>query len=47
MNCPFIPCCTEYNFLVDRGDRCRTQVEIVRRAMALVEKQEVEENDFE
>lgn len=32
LNCPFISCCTEYNFLVDRGGKCRVQEEILSRA---------------
>jgi hypothetical protein len=30
MNCPFIFCCKEYNFLVDRGSGCNIQNKIVR-----------------
>lgn len=38
MGCPFILVCKEYNFLVDRGDKCDTQENILRLAKKL-EKQ--------
>lgn len=38
MSCPFIMVCKEYNFLVDRGDTCETQEDILRQAKKL-EKQ--------
>lgn len=38
MGCPFILVCKEYNFLVDRGEKCETQENILRQAKKL-EKQ--------
>lgn len=38
MSCPFIMVCKEYNFLVDRGEKCDTQENILRQANKL-EKQ--------
>lgn len=38
MSCPFILVCKEYNFLVDRGEKCETQEAILRLAKKL-EKQ--------
>lgn len=38
MGCPFILVCKEYNFLVDRGEKCATQENILRQAKKL-EKQ--------
>ena len=38
MSCPFILVCKEYNFLVDRGEKCETQEDILRQAKKL-EKQ--------
>lgn len=38
MGCPFILVCKEYNFLVDRGEKCETQEAILRQAKKL-EKQ--------
>lgn len=38
MSCPFILVCKEYNFLVDQGDKCETQEDILRQAKKL-EKQ--------
>ena len=38
MSCPFILVCKEYNFLVDRGEKCDTQEAILRQAKKL-EKQ--------
>lgn len=38
MKCPFIPVCKEYNFLIDRGDKCEVQENILKRAKKL-EKQ--------
>ena len=38
MGCPFILVCKEYNFLVDRGEKCDTQENILRLAKKL-EKQ--------
>ena len=38
MSCPFIMVCKEYNFLVDRGEKCETQEHILRQAKKL-EKQ--------
>lgn len=38
MSCPFILVCKEYNFLVDRGEKCETQEHILRQAKKL-EKQ--------
>lgn len=35
MNCPFIPYCKEYNFLIDRGDKCNIQEEIIKGAEKL------------
>lgn len=38
MSCPFILVCKEYNFLVDRGEKCEIQENILRQAKKL-EKQ--------
>ena len=38
MSCPFILVCKEYNFLVDRGEKCDTQENILIQAKKL-EKQ--------
>lgn len=35
MGCPFILVCKEYNFLVDRGEKCETQENILRLAKKL------------
>lgn len=32
LNCPFIRYCKEYNFTVDRGERCEHMEQIVRKA---------------
>ncbi len=40
LSCPFIPYCRFYNFLVERGERCAIQQEIVFRAERLKEKEE-------
>ena len=32
MNCPFIFCCKEYNFFIDRGDKCNIQERIIKEA---------------
>jgi hypothetical protein len=32
INCPFIRYCNEYNFLVDRGEKCNIQDEIIKSA---------------
>ena len=40
LSCPFISYCRFYNFLVDRGERCAIQQEIVFRAEKLKEKEE-------
>ncbi len=40
LSCPFISYCRFYNFLVDRGERCAIQQEIVFRAERLKEKEE-------
>lgn len=42
MSCPFISYCRFYNFLVDRGERCPIQQEIVSRAKTLIGKEEKE-----
>lgn len=31
LNCPFIPFCNQYNYLVDRGDECEVQQKILER----------------
>ena len=30
MSCPFQNICINYNFLVDRGEQCQTQLDIVK-----------------
>ncbi len=32
IDCPFMRYCKHYNFLVDRGDNCAIQEDILRRA---------------
>lgn len=32
MNCPFIDYCKDYNFLVDRGEKCETKERLIRSA---------------
>lgn len=32
LRCPFIPYCKEYNFLIDRGEKCKIQEEIIKAA---------------
>ena len=34
MKCPFIGYCKDYNFLVDRGEKCDTMARLVRAAKA-------------
>lgn len=31
LSCPFIPFCNQYNYLVDRGDECEVQQQILER----------------
>lgn len=38
MNCPFIFCCKEYNFLVDRGSGCNIQNRIIKVSEKLIKK---------
>lgn len=32
LKCPFILYCKHYNFLIDRGDVCKIQLEIIEKA---------------
>ena len=41
MNCPFINYCKEYNFLVDRGEQCKTQNKILRLASDYIKKRKI------
>lgn len=43
MSCPFIMVCKEYNFLVDRGEKCETQEDILRQAKKLEKQRSREE----
>lgn len=40
LDCPFIPICRHYNYLVDRGDECTVQAEILKNAKELEIKNE-------
>ena len=42
LDCPFIPHCKDYNFLVDRGKRCEIQEDILYRAKILEKKKNKE-----
>ena len=44
MSCPFILVCKEYNFLVDRGEKCETQEHILRQAKKLEKQRKKAEN---
>ena len=45
MSCPFILVCKEYNFLVDRGEKCETQEDILRQAKKLEKRRKKAERD--
>jgi hypothetical protein len=45
MNCPFIPICNKYNFLVERGEKCSVQEDILYKAKEL-EKQRKKRNNM-
>lgn len=42
LDCPFVPHCKDYNFLVDRGERCEIQEDILYRAKILEKKKNKE-----
>ena len=35
LNCPFIPICKEYNFLVDRGKECKIMEFIIEKSIKI------------
>ena len=43
MGCPFISVCKEYNYLVDQGEKCKTQENILRQAKKLEKQRSREE----
>lgn len=46
MNCPFIPYCKDYNFLVDRNPKCQTQEKILLAAKHLQATKRAKDGKF-